>query len=190
MRGVRRWVPPSRPYAHTFDRFKNTSDSTTEQLGFKSSAMIKASMSLATSSGRQYKKYGAKAVVWERRIDGKNWPEQEEDLGRKGVSCDARYFYGKKMAGWMETFQVGGLSLTAAGRPELLLVRPNAPPPPQMLLRPETGNCVSQPPPASAVRAMLLDFPTDSPTFPEEEKSSSLKRERGSGRMGEVPWIG
>ena len=46
VRGVRRSVPPSRPCSHTFDRFKNTSDSTTEQLGFKSGAMIKAPMSL------------------------------------------------------------------------------------------------------------------------------------------------
>ena len=69
------------------------------------------------------------------------------------------------------------------------------PPPPQMLLlRPAIASHNHHP--ASAVRAMLLDFPTDSPTLPEEEKSSSLKREReGVGGWEKChglvePWMG
>ena len=92
----------------------------------------------------------------------------------------------------METFQVGGLSLTAAGRPELLLVRPNAPPPPQMLLlqllRPAIASHNHHP--ASAVRAMLLDFPTDSHFARGGEilKSEEREREWEDGRSA-MDWL-
>ena len=81
VRGVRRRVPPSRPYPHTFDRFKNTSDSTAEQSDFKSRAMIKAPMSLKGLSSQFFW-----PTVWEVRSKKKpcgkeELMECEEDLG-------------------------------------------------------------------------------------------------------------